>query len=60
MKEVMDEPIAIGIAHGLHRFKGHKWALICDFGHGAFQASLVRVSDEHLSVAEHVRDNSCG
>jgi hypothetical protein len=30
--ELISEPIAIALAHGLNRFKGEKTALICDFG----------------------------
>lgn len=60
VKDLVDEPIAIATAHGLHRFKGKKWALICDFGHAALQVSLLDISDDTLSVENHVRDDSCG
>ena len=59
VKEMVEEPIAIATAHGLHRFKGQKWVLVCDFGHGAFQVSLLEISDEMMVVAEHACDASC-
>ena len=59
VKDILEEPIAIATAHGLHRFKGQKWVLVCDFGHGAFQVSLLEISDDRMVVTEHAWDASC-
>ena len=58
--ELIEEPIAAAIAHGLDRFKGNKSVLVCDLGQHGFRASILAISGASIVVDRHVNDISCG
>lgn len=58
--QLLQEPIAAGIAYGLNSKKKDGFWLVFDFGGGTFDSALLKVEDGIMKVADTEGDNYLG